>query len=229
MSESKKKSTPSEPAISNNGAGFSGSDPIAKGTEPKPIIEVPDSDDIFSHLEDLRIGQDFQSQLGLDPVRTHVPVTKPEPTWFFRTSPILRLNTCLLNVKNLGKDNGIYLINPDLWKQLAPELKPFEMVGCMSRSGVFFIWPIRLPGADDLKINPWHRSAITASNMAKTSWIRMVADMNLGAYTITVARAALDEPKWPDEDFGSLLRIAFQDSYVESADHILLRKLRGDL
>ena len=47
-------------------------------------------------------------------------------------------------------------------------------------------------------------------------WVRINADMELGAYKITVARGAIPEPEWPNLTFEELLEIAFRDRIVSS-------------
>jgi len=58
--------------------------------------------------------------------------------------------------------------------------------------------------------------------------VRINADMNLGAYKITVARGAIPDPEWPNLTFKELLTIAFRDRLVSSLDHPLVRRYLGD-
>jgi hypothetical protein len=39
----------------------------------------------------------------------------------------------------------------------------------------------------------------------------------------------LPEPNWPELPFKELLRVAFKDKYINSLDHPILRKLRGEV
>ena len=43
----------------------------------------------------------------------------------------------------------------------------------------------------------------------------------------TGATAKIPDPEWPAAYYQELLRIAFKDRYVDSADHLVVRKLRG--
>ena len=56
----------------------------------------------------------------------------------------------------------------------------------INRQGVLFLWPIRLPGADG-KLDDWSRSAMDAADEAKSRWVRITANMSLGAYDVAVA------------------------------------------
>ncbi len=59
------------------------------------------------------------------------------------------------------------------------------------------------------------------------SWIRVVPDMSLGAYTVIEVTEKLCEPEWPELSLQELLRIAFKGRIVDSPDHLVIRKLRG--
>ena len=58
-------------------------------------------------------------------------------------------------------------------------------------------------------------------------WIRVAANMNLGAYEIFEASGNLSEPSWPDLSFEEVLRIAFRNRIVDSPDHPIVRRLKG--
>jgi hypothetical protein len=58
-------------------------------------------------------------------------------------------------------------------------------------------------------------------------WVRVTANMSLGAYEISEARGELSEPIWPDYAFGEILNIAFRDRLVNRADHPLIQRLQG--
>jgi serine/threonine protein kinase len=53
----------------------------------------------------------------------------------------------------------------------------------VNRQKVPALWPVKLP-APDGRQNQWHTSAAEAAEMAMTSWIQVVPNMNLGAYQI---------------------------------------------
>ena len=63
--------------------------------------------------------------------------------------------------------------------------------------------------------------------MAMKSWIRLTANMSLGAYEVFEATGDLPEPEWPDLPFPEILKIAFRDRIVDRADHPLVQRLRG--
>lgn len=75
----------------------------------------------------------------------------------------------------------------------------------------------------------WNRSALEAANIAQTHWVRVAANMSLGAYEVFEATGDLPEPEWPSQDFAELLRIAFKGKYIDSPDHAVLKRLRGEV
>jgi len=99
---------------------------------------------------------------------------------------------------------------------------------CINRAGVVFLWPVRLPSPDGRQL-AWHHSAQVAAEMAMKRWIRVKANMSLGAYDIFEASCTIPEPEWPsDISFLKLLEIAFKGRLVDSLDHPVLKRLRGE-
>jgi len=83
---------------------------------------------------------------------------------------------------------------------------------------------------DTERPNRWHESAIEAARLAEKDWLRPVADMAAGQYVPYIAAANLPEPEWPDDlTMRDYLRLAFKDRFVKDTDHIVLRKLRGEI
>jgi hypothetical protein len=98
----------------------------------------------------------------------------------------------------------------------------------ITRQDVISLWPIRLPGPDG-RHDPWNASALMAAEEAMKKWVRVTANMWLGAYDVFTADANLPDPSWPDIDFEGLLKIAFKDRFIKDLDHPVIRRLRGKL
>jgi hypothetical protein len=182
------------------------------------------------NLDSLRLSQDFASAVGVKRLITTVPVRKPSKEWFVRThpDPAYRLSTAVLELK---EDRETYLVAPGLWPELAsePTFSPRLLVSAINRQGVLFLWPIRLPGSDG-KIDDWSRSAMDAANAARSRWVRISADMSLGAYRIEVATGRLPGPEWPaDLTLQAIIRIAFRDTLISDWNHPVLQRLRGEV
>ncbi|MEK7873867.1 MAG: hypothetical protein AAB502_08445, partial [Chloroflexota bacterium] len=63
-----------------------------------------------------------------------------------------------------------------------------------------------------------------AAKIAQTSWVRVAANMGLGAYEVFTGSANVPEPVWPDVTFDALVKIAFKDHYINTSDHPKKRK-----
>ena len=98
----------------------------------------------------------------------------------------------------------------------------------MNRQGVPFLWPVRLPGPDGRR-DEWSRTALEAADLARRGWVRIAANMSLGAYDVFQATGTLPDPDWPALPFRELLRVAFRDRFIDSLAHPILRRLRGGL
>ena len=105
---------------------------------------------------------------------------------------------------------------------------PVTSCTVINRQGVVFLWPCRLPEETGRR-NPWHESALEAAARAKTNWMRIAADMSLGAYRIWQASGELPEPEWPEQSLRDLLAIAFKGRYIDTHDHAVLKRLRGEV
>jgi hypothetical protein len=178
----------------------------------------------------LRLSQDFAAELGVKKALTTVPVRKPDKTWFVRVHPAENYRLSAAAVLELKEERELYIVNPDICPELALEtaVAPRALFTAINRQGVVFIWPVRLPGSDG-KIDDWSRSAMEAAQLAMKGWVRIQANMALGAYEIMQATASLTEPTWPQESFAELLKVAFRDKLIDSLKHPVLCKLRGEV
>jgi hypothetical protein len=190
-----------------------------------PTPAIPDPFD----PERLRLTQNFADKVGVQKLLTTVPVRKPAKEWWIQAHPAekYRIQTGMLELK---EDREIYLVDPTLWPALAMEttFSPRLLVTTINRQGTLFLWPIRLPGTDG-KIDHWSRSALEAAQAASGTWIRVAANMSLGAYDVFQTLVQLAPPEWPTTPFNELLRTAFRDKFIDSPDHIVLKKLRGEM
>lgn len=176
----------------------------------------------------LRLSQGMTAAQGVKKHLTTLPVRKPSKEWFVRChpDPSYRLETYVLELK---EDGEIYLVAPELWDQLAGEgtFSPRLLVTSINKQGTLFLWPIRLPSPDG-RHDDWSRSAMEATSFASNGWVRIQSNMSLGAYEVFEATGSLGDPEWPKSPFGDLLRIAFKDKYIDSLDHPVLKRLRGE-
>lgn len=189
-------------------------------SQPRPT--PPDPFDPAS----LRIGSDYASGLGVKKVLLTIPVRKPSKTEWFRVRPgdEWRLETTIFEAE--GLDRTTYIVAPSLREEFGANLSAAVILTCVNRAGDVFLWRVKLPGPDG-RANPWTESALGCAGEAVNSWCRMVANMGAGNYDLFTSTAGWPEPKWPDVEFPAVLKIAFRDRLIDSADHPVLRELRG--
>jgi hypothetical protein len=191
------------------------------------LVELPATP--FSPFDPaaLRLNQNFAESTGVKKLVTTIPVRKPNKQDFVRvhSDPAFRLETAVLEFK---EDRETYLVAPHLWSELVGELTPKVLFTAMNRQKVLFVWAIRLPNEDG-RHDEWNASALEAAQAAQKKWVRVSANMSLGAYDVFEASADLPEPEWGDMDFTKILEVAFKGRYIDNLDHPALRRLRGEV
>jgi hypothetical protein len=193
----------------------------------KPVLRAISGDpspDPFD-LDNLRLSQNFVDTAGVKKLLTTVPVHKPNPQDFVRVhpSPDYRMNAPMLELKS---DREEYIIARPVMPELAGEFACKTLFTAINRQRVVFLWPVRLPDPDGRPME-WWRSAREAAELAMTRWLRVKANINLGAYEMTTAQSVMSEPEWPDVSFQEIIRLAFRDRLVTSLDHPVIKRLRG--
>lgn len=176
----------------------------------------------------LRLSQHFAQGSDVQRALVTVPVRKPSAQDFFRVHPHEEwcLDTAVIEIK---ADREVYLVAPEIWPLLPNECKPKTLYTTIDRRNVVTLWPVRLPDENG-RLDDWNRSAHEAAQLAMEKWVRLSADMALGAYRIDVAMGDFPEPVWPSGvTFQDLLKIAFKGKMIEDLDHPMLRRLRGEI
>jgi hypothetical protein len=189
-------------------------------------VEQPAAPDPFD-LDALRISQDFQ-EIGVKQVLITVPVRRPHRQDFFRVHPgeDFVLDTAVIEI---SEDREYFLVSPEIRSELFSEVKPVRLFTTINRQGVVALWPARLPDQDG-RTSTWYSTALSIAEHAKTRWCRMVADRSLGGYQLYEAGQDLPDPTWPEQNFKALLKLAFGNgSYVDNPDHIVIRRLMGQV
>jgi hypothetical protein len=175
----------------------------------------------------LRLDQSFTDGTAVKKVWSTIPVGRPGRQDFFRVHPGESYRLAPAAIIELKDEREIYLVQANLAAELAGEIATVTLFTTINRQNVIRLWPVRLPSSDG-KTNNWHTSAADAARRAMDSWVRIQANMNLGAYDIFKASANIPEPEWPEDlSFHSMLKIAFASRFIDRADHPLIQKLRG--
>ena len=176
--------------------------------------------------ENLRLDPSYLSQPAAKKLLTVIPVKRPHRQDFVRVHPDkeYRLLTAVLE---LHEDRETFLVPPQFITSLGEgEHYIATLFLYVTRQKTVGIWPAKMPDPNGRQ-NAWHTSGLDAAERAMKSWIRVVPDMSLGAYTVIEVTEKLCEPEWPELSLQELLRIAFKGRIVDSPDHLVIRKLRG--
>ena len=198
-------------------------EPTSARGSPAPSLLPPNP---FADLEAMRLSQDFAADTRVRKLLTTVPVRKPSQQDFFRVNPDPAYQMPAAAIIELKDDREIYFVHPAIAPEVVGEYRAAMIVTTINRQGVLSIWPLKLPSPDGRK-EEWLRSALEAAERARTRWIRLRANMGLGAYEIFEAEAKMPEPEWPDIPFPEILQIAFRDRLIDSAGHPVIKRLRG--
>jgi hypothetical protein len=187
------------------------------------LIDPPDP---FADLSKLRLDQLFAETAGAKKLLTTVPVRKPLAQDFVRVHPgaEFRMPFAFVNLKD---DRERYLVLPEIAAAVPTEVVMEMLYTTINRQSVVSLWPVRLPSPDG-RVNEWHRSAQEAAERAMHRWVRLVANMSLGAYEISEAIGNISDPEWPEYTFQDLLRVGFRGRIIDSVDHPVLKRLRGE-
>jgi hypothetical protein len=178
-------------------------------------------------LDAMRLPSDFGAFAGVQKVLTMVPIRKPSPQAYVRVNPNPDW-TIPVAVVELKEDNDVYLVRPELYPALAQEARAKQLYIGVTRDGNPFVWLVNMPGPDG-RLDTWSQSAHAGANLAKTHWVRIKSNRDLGAYEVLQATNLKDEPSWPELSFKELVNLAFRGKVIDSLDHVVIRRLRGEI
>jgi hypothetical protein len=179
--------------------------------------------------DNLRLSQSFTETLVVKKLLTTVPVRKPSAQDWVRVhdDPKYRENFPIIELKDEREE---YIVTADLVPELVREFVTKTLFLAVNRQGTYFFWPVRLPSPDGKDLD-WWRSARKAAELATHGWVRVKPNMNLGAYDIWEAeeKAKIPDPQWPQLGFWDLIRLAFKDHLITTTDHLVIKRLRGQV
>lgn len=166
--------------------------------------------------------------IEVEQVLTTVPVRKPKRTEFFRVHPSYVLDTYLLE-RDTGMEKETYLTTPEVQHLVASELRQQRLFTAITKNGVVFLWPVKLPSDENDRMRRTADSALQAAEQAKNLWVKLAWNRYLGAYEIFRAKGDLGDPQWPDKSFRDLIEIAFRNNLIDREDHPVIKELSGEI
>lgn len=128
-----------------------------------------------------------------------------------------------------GLDRECFLVAPEVQHLVLPELRRTRLFTAITKRGTVFLWPIKLPSDDNDRFRRMADTALQAAEQAKTLWVKVVWNRDLGGYEMFRAKGDLGEPQWPDKSFRDLIEIAFRLNLISREDHPVIRELAGEL
>lgn len=173
----------------------------------------------------LRVAHTSDESLGIEKPLLVVPVGKPGKQQFFRAhpDPDMRMDARIIELR---ESREIYLTTPKMGQVLVGETKLVRLTPCLPRQGGIFLWPVPI-ATDDKREVAWHTTARAAAELAETQWVRLQANMSLGAYDVATS-VAIPDPVWPNYTLRDLLAIAFGGGrLIDREDHPVVRQLYG--
>ncbi len=208
-----------------NAAGSAGHTDGAESPKRNPAAAAPT--DPFDPLN-LGISTDYAAAINLAASAKPFEFRKPNEQEYFRVSPreVHHLVVgAILDKQAMGR---VYVVSPELLPEVKREfpkhLRAVDLFVAQTLFGASLVWPV--PPADG-RGGKWNSSHRTGCHSGKSRWTNMAAGNN--QYDI----ATVDDPKEVDWDamppFKTILREALAERFIDSLDHPLLKKLRGQV
>lgn len=198
---------------------------------PPPNGEAPSGAETYDPFDPERLRSASLENIAVEKVVLSIPVRRPGRNEFFRVHPDPAMSVDWFVLERDDElDREVYWVTEQFRADLLDELKPVRILTCINKRGTVFLWPARLPGADNRLGRRWHESALEIAEQAKSLWVKMQGKRDLGAYEMYRAKGDLGDPAWPDKPLSELLRLAFKgDRLISSLDHPVLRELAGEI
>lgn len=193
--------------------------------ENNPYQEEERTPDAFSDLNAL----DEMTRTDAVPTKPQlvsVRVGRPPKDTFVRCHPTHVIALFLYKDEETGES---YMLPPTLAEvaQQDQVFKKRQLRLAVTVQGAVFLWETAMP-SEETNTNQWILSAWNAQATAQDRWIRVVANRQNASYDVMVSESDLGEPAYPEEQFDEVLRVAFRGKVIETRDHPILKKLRGE-
>jgi hypothetical protein len=174
-----------------------------------------------------KLSQTLAAAAGVKKVLTELPVCTPNKAWWVRrhADPGYSLTAWVIELKDMQET---YLVLPPLWSSLMGEacFKPKTFHLAVNMQGKLFLWGVRRPADDTKEPDRWMRAPLEAVRLAKDRWTRITWNELTREHDVATCDSDA-EPEWPDLPFRDLLKLAFKNYVIDTPDHPVLRRLRG--
>jgi hypothetical protein len=193
-------------------------------TEPPPGAEALDPFDPMTY----RVSQTLAAAAGVKPHLTDLAVRMPDKAWWVRCHPDPEFSfaTWVIELKD---ERETYLVIPRLWPSLMGEatFKPKTFTLTITMQGKLFLWGVRRPADDTKEPDRWMRAPLEAVRRAKKQWTRIAWNEATQQHDVLTCDSTA-ELEWPDLPMREILKLAFKGLVIDTPDHPVLRRLRGE-
>lgn len=176
-------------------------------------------------LAALALPQNFAAMAPVKQAVMAVPIRKPGKQVWFSPHPDSAVRVCVAVLED-EMDREVYVVASPLHDQLEGEWVAKVLVPCVTTQGGPLLWPIRLPDRDG-KLDPWNTSALAIADQFAGRWLRLKSNRALGHYDAIAPVSVIPAPEWPT-DMAEITRLALKGRVIDSLDHPMLKKLRGE-
>jgi len=75
----------------------------------------------------------------------------------------------------------------------------------------------------------WHLSTLRAAKMTMQKWVRVQANVADGMHEAIEATESIPNPKWPEMIFREMLKLCFEDRFIDSLEYPILKQWQGEV
>ena len=188
---------------------------------PEKSLQV---DDEFSP-ENLRVlnNSDLRDLVCTELVE--LSARKPQKDEWFRVHPDYQQQGGILDIFS---EHKVFWVSKGMQSQVAHDpCFTFRIcVLCVTRQGVPFIWPLKTDVAAGGTGDKYVRIPFAAMVHGREKWTRLYYSQEKREHQVETSDL-LDAPKFPNKPFPELLKLAFKDAVISTADHPAILNLKG--
>jgi hypothetical protein len=175
----------------------------------------------------LGISTDYAASINAKASSKPFELRKPNDQEFFRTSPRKNHRLPVGSITDKQDMGKLYIVPSVLLEEVTAKfpkaVRGVELVLAQTLAGAWLVWPV--PLAED-RGGKWNSTQRAGSEQGKTRWTNMTSGR--GQYDVIT----VNNPQEVDWDsvpsFRDVLQQACSERLIDSLEHALLRKLRGE-
>jgi hypothetical protein len=176
----------------------------------------------------LGISTDYAAAINARASTKAFELRKPNDQEFVRTSPRKEHHLVVGSIADKQDMSRIYVVSGALLAEVKTKypkaVRGVELIVAQTLAGAPILWPV--PLAED-RGGKWNSTQRAACHQAESRWTNLVSGR--GQYDCQ----SVDNPREVDWDalpaFREILEQAVSERFIDSMDHPLLRKLRGEI